>query len=119
MKKILFIITIFFTISIYSQEIQFVKEYGKVNYRDNNGSEINKSAKSYLYFYEKGKVKIKIINTINLTLFFTKIEKKELIGIQTTFFEGIDSNDNNIRGFYTNKNFTLLGETSTLILDKE
>ncbi|TXD45760.1 hypothetical protein [Polaribacter sp. IC073] len=119
MKKLLFVIILFTSLKNYSQEIQFVKEYDKVNYKDTDGNKIDKLAKSYVYFYNKGKVKVKIINSINLTLFLTEINEKELIGTKTTFFKGIDNKENKIRGFYTEKSFSILSDTSTLILNKE
>jgi hypothetical protein len=119
MKKILFVIILFTSLKNYSQEIEFVKEYDKVNYKDTDGNKIDKLAKSYVYFYKKGKVKVKIINSINLTLFFTEIEEKELVGIKTIFFKGIDNKENKIRGFYTDKSFSVLSKTSTLILNKK
>jgi hypothetical protein len=119
MKIKLALMLLFISFKISSKEIQFVKKYDKVNYRDTDGNEIKKFAKSYVYFYEKGKVKVKIIDTINLTLFFTETSEKELVGIKTTFFEGIDNKENKIRGFYTDKSFSILSDTSTIILDKK
>lgn len=119
MKKILIVLILFTSLKNYSQEIQFVKEYDKVNYKDTDGYKIDKLAKSYVYFYNKGKVKVKIINSINLTIFLTEIIEKELVGVKTTFFKGIDNKENKIRGFYTDKSFSILSDTSTLILNKK
>jgi hypothetical protein len=119
MKEIIIIIILFTSLKNYSQEIQFVKEYNKFSYKDTDGKDINKNVKSYVYFYQKGKVKIKIIDNIEINLFFTETEESENFEIMTTYFKGVDDKGNKIRGFYTDKSLSVLTKTSTLILNKK
>lgn len=109
---------LFISLKNNSQEIEFVREYNKFSYKDTDGENVNKNVKSYVYFYEKGKVKIVIIDNIKINLFFTETEESENFEIKTTNFKGVDDKGNKIRGFYTDNSFCVLTRTSTLILNK-